>query len=69
MQADGFHVIEKLFNFWSSSSKKLFQMDVCVLPQQLEKLGVLPIKLWGGLGQPPETLDQVPRGSAYRFHS
>ena len=38
-------------------------------PQQLEKLGVLPIKLQGGLGQPPETKDQVPRGSAYRFHS
>ena len=32
-------------------------------PQQPERLGVLPIKLRGGLGQPPETLHQVPRGS------
>ena len=34
-----------------------------VFPQQPERLGVLPIKLRGGLGQPPETLHQVPRGS------
>ena len=41
-----------------------------------ERLGVLPIKLRGGLGQPPETLHQVPRGSEgmepvpkWRFHS
>ena len=33
-------------------------------PQQLEKLGVLPIKLRG-----PETWNEVPQGSAYRFHS
>ena len=45
-------------------------------PQQPERLGVLPIKLRGGLGQPPETLHQVPRGSEgmepvpkWRFHS
>ena len=45
-------------------------------PQQPERLGVLPIKLRGGLGQPPETLHQVPRGSEgmepvpkSRFHS
>ena len=35
-----------------------------VFPQQPERLGVLPIKLRGGLGQPPETWNQVPRGSA-----
>ena len=47
-----------------------------VFPQQPERLGVLPIKLRGGLGQPPETLHQVPRGSEgmepvpkWRFHS
>ena len=47
-----------------------------VFPQQPERLGVLPIKLRGGLGQPPETLHQVPRGSEgmepvpkSRFHS
>ena len=34
------------------------------VPQQLKKLGILLIKLRGGLGQPPETLDEVPRGSA-----
>ena len=34
-----------------------------IFPQQPERLGVLPIKLRGGLGQPPETLHQVPRGS------
>ena len=34
-----------------------------VVPQQPERLGVLPIKLRGGLGQPPKTLHQVPRGS------
>ena len=38
-----------------------------LIPQQLEKRGVLPIKLRGGLGQPPKTLHQVPPGSA-RFH-
>ena len=32
-------------------------------PQQLEKLGVLPRKLWGGLGQLPETWNQVHQGS------
>ena len=48
----------------------------CFFPQQPERLGVLPIKLRGGLGQPPETLHQVPRGSEgmepvpkWRFHS
>ena len=45
-------------------------------PQQPERLGVLPRKLRGALGQPPETLHQVPRGSEgmepvpkSRFHS
>ena len=30
-------------------------------PQQFEKLEVLPVKLRGGLGQPPETWNQVPK--------
>ena len=36
-----------------------------IIPQELEKLGVLPIKLRGGSGQPPETWNQVPQGSTY----
>ena len=43
-------------------SKSFGRFD-CFVPQQPERLGVLPIKLRGGLGQPPETLHQVPRGS------
>ena len=39
------------------------QLGMDVFPQQPERLGVLPIKLRGGLGQPPETLHQVPIGS------
>ena len=35
-----------------------------LVPQELERLGVLPIKLRGGLKQPPEASNQVPRGSA-----
>ena len=53
-----------------------FRMSIAFFPQQPERLGVLPIKLRGGLGQPPETLHQVPRGSEgmepipkWRFHS
>ena len=41
----------------------LTELYVLFFPQQPERLGVLPIKLRGGLGQPPETLHQVPRGS------
>ena len=48
----------------------------CSFFQQPERLRVLPIKLRSGLGQPPETLHQVPRGSEgmepvpkSRFHS
>ena len=41
-----------------------------MIPQQPERLGVLPIKLRGGLGHPPETLHQVPevppRGSVVK---
>ena len=51
-------------------------MENDFFPQQPERLGVLPIMLRGGLGQPPETLHQVPRGSEgmepvrkWRFHS
>ena len=40
-----------------------------IFPQQLEKLGVLPTKLCGGLGQRPETWHQVPQGSSQRFHT
>ena len=41
----------------------IFPFSLMFFPQQPERLGVLPIKLRGGLGQPPETLHQVPRGS------
>ena len=55
------------FNWWKRKPKRLEILKGCgagsVLPQQLEKLGVLPIKLRGGLGQPPETWNQVPQGS------
>ena len=61
---------ERLRERRAKDSRKIF------FPQQPERLGVLPIKLRGGLGQPPETLHQVPRGSAgmepvpkWRFHS
>ena len=40
-----------------------FSLKAKIVPQQPERLGVLPIKLRGGLGQPPETLHQIPRGS------
>ena len=39
-----------------------------LFPQQPERLGVLPVGLRDGLGQPPETLHQVPRSSA-RFRT
>ena len=42
-----------------------------VFPQQPARLGVLPIKLRGGLGgrpKPRTRFRKVPRGSAYRFH-
>ena len=35
-----------------------FSHGLMFFPQQPERLGVLPIKLRGGLGQPPETLHQ-----------
>ena len=59
----------KVHTFTRRSQDSTCKFPIFVFfPQQLEKLGVLP-KLRGGLGQPPETLDQVPWGSAYRFHS
>ena len=47
----------------SQKPKQLQKARIGFVPQQPERLGVLPIKLRGGLGQPPETLHQVPRGS------
>ena len=44
-------------------SGNLFFLTGNFIPQQPERLGVLPIKLRGGLGHPPETWHQVPRGS------
>ena len=37
------------------------------IPQQLETLGVLPIKLRDGLGQWPETWQQVHHSSTFRL--
>ena len=48
---------------YSTTMMKLSIAYFNIFPQQPERLGVLPIKLRGGLGQPPETLHQVPRGS------
>ena len=49
-----------LHSCWGLTWAYIFQR---FFPQQPERLGVLPIKLRGGLGQLPETLHQVPRGS------
>ena len=45
------------------------RVQTVIGPQPLEKLGVLPQKLRGGLGQPPETWNQLPQGPAARFQS
>ena len=36
-------------------------MVLCITPQQLEKLGVLPIKLRGGLGSRPKPGTRFPK--------
>ena len=68
-------VVHGCYECFGCSSRVLI-CNFEVFPQQPERLGVLPIKLRGGLGQPPETLHQVPRGSKgmepvpkWRFHS
>ena len=64
---EGSSVMEKLCSYKEASVwKRIFLCEgssIMFFPQQPERLGVLPIKLRGGLGQPPETLHQVPRGS------
>ena len=40
-----------------------FSVKTWSFPKQLEKLGILPIKLRSGLGQPPETWHHIPQGS------
>ena len=42
------------------------KMRTYIFPQPLEKLGVLPIKLRGGLGQRPEPWNQVPQESTLK---
>ena len=62
---------ELLENLSKRKVLAMFDFHACFVfvPQQLEKLGGLPIKLRGGLGQPPETWNQIPQGSTLRFHS